>query len=188
MKMACALAGLLLLAGMASAAVIHVPAQYPTIQQGINAAASFDTVLVADGIYTGAGNKNLDFYGRSLVLMSEGGADNCLIECQGSGRGLYLHSGETSSAVVKGFTIAHGNMALGGGIHLANSSPRLENCIIHHCQTSSNGGGVYISGGSPAFIHCTIAANSAQNGGGVYTTLANSSFNSCIVAENQAAG
>jgi hypothetical protein len=173
---------------MTQATVLRVPAQYPTIQAGINASVSLDTVLVADGTYMGTGNKDLDFNGRNIVLTSEGGAANCIIECQNSGRGFYLHSGETSNAVIKGFTVVHGNVALGGGMHLANCSPRIESCIIHHCLTSSSGGGIYISGGSPSFIHCTIAANGALNGGGVYTTLANSSFNSCIVAENQATG
>ncbi|MCC6907315.1 MAG: hypothetical protein IT430_05180 [Phycisphaerales bacterium] len=33
-----------------------------TIQAGINAADHFDSVEVADGIYTGPGNKNLEFF------------------------------------------------------------------------------------------------------------------------------
>ena len=34
------------------------------IQAGITAAVNGDEVVVADGVYTGAGNKNLNFFGR----------------------------------------------------------------------------------------------------------------------------
>ncbi|MBC8525944.1 MAG: hypothetical protein H8D22_03585, partial [Candidatus Cloacimonetes bacterium] len=36
---------------------------YTTIQEGINASSNGDTVLVADGTYTGENNKNLSWDG-----------------------------------------------------------------------------------------------------------------------------
>ena len=39
---------------------LHVPtAEYPTIQSAIDAASDGDTVMVADGIYAGIGNRDL---------------------------------------------------------------------------------------------------------------------------------
>lgn len=49
------------------AATIHVPADQPTIQAGIDAALPGDTVLVADGSYKGAGNKDLNITIRSGI-------------------------------------------------------------------------------------------------------------------------
>lgn len=53
---------LLTLSVAANAANRYVPtSQYPTIQAAINACSNGDTVIVADGTYTGAGNRDIDF-------------------------------------------------------------------------------------------------------------------------------
>jgi hypothetical protein len=57
----------------ASAALIDVPGDYPTIQEAINAARDGDTVQIADGIYTGELNKNLEFFGKAITVRSASG-------------------------------------------------------------------------------------------------------------------
>ena len=122
---------------------LRVPSQYSTIQAGINAAVNGDTVLVADGTYTGEGNKNLDFGGRAIVVMSENGPDSCVIDCERAGRGFYFHSNETRNSVVQGFTIIHGYVSstplpsyFGGGIYCGNSSPTIARCYILECHAA----------------------------------------------------
>jgi hypothetical protein len=90
-------------------ATIRVPTDYPTIQAGIDAAAGGDIVIVADGTFVGSGNKDLDFNGKAITVKSENGPENCIIDCQGNGRGFYFHSGETQSSVLSGFTITNGS-------------------------------------------------------------------------------
>lgn len=82
---------------------------FPAIQQGLDRAAPGDTVLAADGVYTGDGNKNLDFRGKAVTLRSANGPAHTVIDCQGFGRGFRLHSGETLSTVVRGFRITGAN-------------------------------------------------------------------------------
>jgi len=51
---------------VADAATIHVPADYGTIQEAIDAAVGGDTVLVAPGTYV----ENIDFLGKAITLKS----------------------------------------------------------------------------------------------------------------------
>ncbi|MBM3242311.1 hypothetical protein FJZ31_39085 [Candidatus Poribacteria bacterium] len=118
---------------------------FKTIQKGIDVAVSGeDTVLVANGTYTGAGNKNLDFKGKAITVTSENGAENCIIDCEGDGRGFYFHSGETEASVVNGFTITNGSSAWdGGGIACNESSPTIQNNEIIENVAYFDGGGIF---------------------------------------------
>ena len=99
---------LLLFALSAQAIIIRVPTNYLTIQHAIDAAQYGDIVLVADGVYKGTGNKDLDLKGKAITVRSENGPASTIIDCEGVRKGFHFHSGETSTAVVSGFTIKNG--------------------------------------------------------------------------------
>ena len=139
-----------------------------TIQAGIDAADSADTVIVAGGIYTGAGNKNLDFGGRAIIVRSVSGPQNCIIDCADDGRGFHFHNGETQTSVLDGFTIANGNDWYGAGIHCSFSSPTIVNCVITGCQAYYRAGGVHLGDSAAALQNCIITGNTAAYGAGLY--------------------
>jgi PKD repeat protein len=155
------------------------------IQSGINTASNGWLVLVANGTYTGTGNKNLDFNGKAIHLMSVGGADNCIIDCENSGRGFYFHSGETSTSIVEGFTIRNGSVGdYGGGVFCQNSSPTFTDCTISG-NTANSGGGVFCQNSSPTFTNCAILDNTADHGGGVSCVGSSSpTFTNCVISGN----
>jgi hypothetical protein len=97
---------------------IQVPAEQPTIQAGLDAAVNGDTVTVADGLWTGAGNRDLVFNGKEVLLRSANGAALCTIDCQGSQatphRAFSFESGEGPGSVVQGFTLTGGYADRGG--------------------------------------------------------------------------
>ena len=146
-----------LLSRPASAATLSVPSQYATIQAAVNAAQNGDTVLIADGTYTGPGNVDIDFGGKNITVTSQHGAGATIIDCQGSAntnhRGFYLHSGETN-AVISGFTIqngfegGNGGGGNGGGIYEGGSGLTVQSCVFNNNAAPYGfGGGLYASTG-----------------------------------------
>lgn len=56
--------------GTVQAAIIHVPADQPSIHEGINAAVDGDTVAVAPGLYA----DNINFAGKHILVAGDLGA------------------------------------------------------------------------------------------------------------------
>ena len=73
-------------AAPALADVLQVPGEYPTIQAAVDASMDGDTVLVADGTYTGPGNRDIDFGDRLIAVRSVNGPQSCIIDCEYAGR------------------------------------------------------------------------------------------------------
>jgi predicted outer membrane repeat protein len=143
---------IVLMSGTCNSEVIHIPGDYPTIQEGINASAAGDTVLVADGTWSGTGNRDLNYGGKSISVMSENGADTCIIDCEGSEpdnhRGVSFSSGETADAVFEGITVRNGHVSQtgntdGGAIYISGANPTIRNCQFIDNQAVWDGGAIY---------------------------------------------
>ena len=163
------LASFLVLAniGFAQAAIIHVPGNYPTIQEGIDAAANGDTVLVADGTYTGVGNKDLDFRGKAITVKSENGAGSTIIDCEGVGRGFHFYSGETSESVVSGFTVKNGSAGGGNLIQIALNAQTGEKMADADAEKDvsrpGNDGDIAVEPGEIMELDIALENNSAKS-------------------------
>ena len=144
-----------------------------TIQAGIDATVDGDTVIVADGTYTGDGNRDLIFGGRAITVRSASRDPAlCVIDCEDDGRGFYFHNGEGTDSVVTGFTITNGAADEGGGALCESSSPTFDNCVFAENAAnvdSGRGGGLCSWFGSSTVLNdCTFSGNSAAGGGGAY--------------------
>ncbi|MCH8316553.1 MAG: hypothetical protein IIA64_11315 [Planctomycetes bacterium] len=130
-----------------------------TIQAAINATSNGDVVFVADGVYTGSGNKNLSYNGRLITVRSANGPDNCIIDCQGSGRAFIFVNGETTESVIQGFTITNGSAILGGGFFAENAGASVLDCVFDS-NTAEVGGAIYHRyEGDLILENCTFNAN-----------------------------
>jgi len=162
---------ILFLATVGRCAIIRIPEDYPTVQQGLYAATEDDTVLVADGTYY----ENLKFPPLNLVLASEflidGDSSHISATILDGGQPtdpdsasvIFMDGGQDSSTCVMGFTLTGGRGTLnslwwpgydiryGGGCALYACSPVIKhNCFIS--DSSNFGSGVYMGSGTDALI------------------------------------
>lgn len=179
---------------VADAATIHVPLDQPTIQQGLYAASDGDTVLVASGTYTGTGNRDLDFDGANIVLLSESGQAVTTIDCENAGRGFFFYSGEDTTALVEGFTITNAAADTGAGVLCkAGSSPKFLHCTFQSNAAMYRGGAVCSQASSPIFLFCAFSDNTAtgddNSKGGAVACLVSGDpvFRGCTFTDNAGA-
>ena len=167
-----------------TADTIHVPDEQPTIQAGIDAAATGDTVLVADGHYTGDGNRDIDFKGKAITVRSESGSDYTTINCQYLGRGFYFHQNEDADSYLDGFTIINGAGNDGGGILCLEASPTIRKCSLLYCDAGDEGGGIYCDDSSPSILGCLISFSHGYLAGGIYLTGSSPTIEDCVISDN----
>jgi len=151
---------------------------FETIQEGLAAASSGDTVRVLEGTYTGAQNRALDFGGEGILLIADAGPAATVINCEGADRAFYFNSGEDTTAVVHGFTVTNGyGDAGGGGVYCLASGAKFVDVIFSGNDAVSFGGGAYTNtGGVTVFDGCEFRGNeTGGSGGGAYT------FNSTMI-------
>ena len=197
---------------VSSGSVINVPGDEPTIQAGINAAQSGDTVLVASGTYF----ENINFDGKNIVVAShyvlekdlafinETIIDGSEAQFSDTASCVRIVLGEDSTAVLQGFTIRGGTGShwvdpqfptytwhSGGGIFIFQSSPTVKNNYIinNHVDDDTgvdgaSGGGICMYGGNPVVVNNVIKNNTALYGAGVVIDYSGCVFKNNIVAQN----
>ena len=162
------------------------------IQPMLNIANSGDTVKVHDGVYTGEGNRDLDFLGKDIILTSVNGPKDCVIDGGTDTvgwseyyRGIWFRRNESDKAVVNGFTFTR---CYAYAIRCDSSTPVIQNCVFDHnglgivsrlrgnCQVlnciftnnmpvDDRGAGAAIYKASPLFENCLFQRNSGWGGG-----------------------
>ena len=177
----------------------------PDLQSAVDASQDGDVIELEDGVYRGDGNRDVQFFGRSITVRAKSGLpDGCIIDCEGSKeaphRGFLFRSGEGPEAVLEAFTIINGFESTepsiaeahdlsGGGVKIQQSAPTIRGLVIRRCHSEFTGGGISVEIGSdPLVVDCVFSENSAsQQGGGVTVEIASSPvLRNCVITDNTA--
>lgn len=86
---------------------------FATIQAAVLAADNGDVIELTDGVFSGTGNRDIGYGGKSLTVRSQSGnAEACIIDCADRlveyHRGFYFQDGETPDARLENVTIRNG--------------------------------------------------------------------------------
>jgi len=147
----------------------NVPAEYPSIQQAVDAASDGDTILVQKGIYEEniILDKNVNLKGIDWPVIngkySKGNANTIQFAYLGDGAGK-----------IEGFVVTGGGVGgLGHGLNVWDSSPEIYNNIIH--GNNHNGIGIHGKGTltSKTKIHNNLIYD---NGLGIGNGLGSSAY------------
>ncbi|MCA9754907.1 MAG: right-handed parallel beta-helix repeat-containing protein [Candidatus Eisenbacteria bacterium] len=171
----------LVVAGSARGATLHVApdgtGEYPTIQDAVIAAVSGDSVSLADGTFTGLGNRDVDFLGKALVVASESGnRDAVVIDAEESGRGFLVSA---QGPELRDLTIRNGFLTApaagldlrGGAVHIAEgASLVVDNVVFDSNHATDHGGAIYLGRAatldvtSSLFLHNSTPITASSGG------------------------
>lgn len=167
-------------------AIIQVPEDHATIQDGITAAVDGDTVLVAPGTWSGPGNRDIELLGKAVLLTSENGPETCIIDCYDPDnmcRGFHFRAQESNATVIDGFSVINGYQNEGAGVLCQSASPTITNCIFQH-NDSSLGGTIQGYNSELRITDCQIVNNSGYFGGGIYLKACDADIIGCQISNN----
>ncbi|MBN2054141.1 hypothetical protein JW905_04425 [bacterium] len=142
-----------------ASATLHVPAGYATIQAAIDAANEGDVISVAPGTY----QEEIDFHGKNIMVRAAQGPAVTHLRGDDDGIVVSFVSGESSAAVLDGFTISHGYGGYGGAVQCDGASPLIRGNVIECNGSVYKGSGIAMLNGSHACIeHNCIRGNYAE--------------------------
>lgn len=149
----------------------------PAIREAIASAASQgDTVMLADGTFSGEDNREIDCLDKAVTIVSEGGnPEMCIVDCGCPGGcferqvGFYFRESAYGTPRLEGITISH---ACGGVVCDTSSCPEIVNCIFrdNRCLGAEIGPGAAgmacLANSEPTIVGCMFLNNTAAGGGG----------------------
>lgn len=161
---------------------------FASLRQAVMMAASGDTIIVADGIYSGSDNCNINIENKTLTIISESMDPGlCIFELAGSDGINVQRTDETIEVgfFLRGIAFTGGADAvfITGFLH-PGEGPQLVNLEVEYCLFAGNIAGLKIGYYSALIQDCVFDGNS-DTGIGCYNNIASSTeINRCHFENN----
>ncbi|MCA9295957.1 MAG: hypothetical protein KC983_05555, partial [Phycisphaerales bacterium] len=167
--------------------LINVPANFPTIQEAINAAAPNAEIIVAPGTYP----ETITTKGKALTIRSLNPTNPASVAATtidgggaiGAGTVVTMDSDEGPDTILYGLTIRGGNSINGGGLQCTLTNPTVTNCRFMN-NNAARGGGIYVFDATPIITGCLFQGNFAGVGGGIYAEDSDITVLDCDFVQN----
>jgi hypothetical protein len=162
---------------------LHVPVDFPTIQDALNAATEGDVIFVSPGIYT----EHIEWPSKYGIKLIGSGEEDCIIDGENAGSVVSIDMDEVgiidSETVIEGFTIQYGvAYQWGGGIGCYRSSPTLSNLLVQYCDEQ----GISCHHNSNPRIESVVIRECAY--GGIYLDHSNPLISNSSISDNSGPG
>ncbi len=155
---------------------------FPTIQAALSSCFPGDVVELADGVFEGHGNRDIQVWIGNITIRSQSNdPEACFLRCDGSAserHRAFVITGPVSEGIrvagigmVGGYAIASSGSDGRGGAVLCTEPGLLEfvRCRFADNIGEDDGGAVWAPGAT--FRYCTFSNNESwERGGGIYST------------------
>lgn len=154
---------------------IRIPADYPSFSRAVEAAVDGDSIIAADGVYTGPENTGIFIY-KTLQIRSENGPYNCILDS--SDAAVFFVQGDVllKGLTIRGCRTSEYYAAYGGAVE-GDANLDIDGCIFIDNRlsaygddnASARGGAVYGAGriSNCVFIDNTASGENWSDGGAV---------------------
>lgn len=146
--------------GTVYAGTIHVPGDFQSLNDAVQAAQSGDEIIVAAGEHP-AGIR----ISKSITVRSEAGPEETVLRGTGDGPVMQIEADTDGGATLLGFTLTNGSGHNGGGLFLSGDVAVID-CTVTG-NSADNGGGAFLVG-SPVLSDVRFYNNQAENGGAIF--------------------
>lgn len=150
----------------------------PTIDAAADSAAPGDTILLANGTFTGDGNRDIRLYYGPLIVMSESlNPDLCVVDCGGTAseyhQGFDIRFAGEPPVIIAGVTIRGAYSTASGAIYVGTDGGLPGRAAIVGCVLTGNtsvwgGPAVYVLDGCFASLVNTRVTGNSANSGTIY--------------------
>ena len=164
------------------AAIIWIPADYQTIQQGVNAADEGDLIFIENGEYA---ESNI-MINKALTISSPNGeVGHVTIAREGSGS-IFTAQPEGGLVCFRGLVIQDGvaSVGSGAGLNFRGGQLEIQNCRFQNNRTFGTGGGIALTEAAAIIVSSEFYSNYAQYGGsGIHCLESSVEIVECVFSD-----